>query len=125
MLHSRVTTFAEIAAQVDFIAGRLPMESDLYTNKKNKTTPELCAQILADIKPVLAATPAWNNDSLFALLKDFAAETGVKSGAVMWAVRVAVARKAITPGGATELLEVLGREEALARIEQAIAELNA
>ena len=125
LLHSRVTTFAEIAAQVDFIAGRLPMESDLYTNKKNKTTPELCAQILADIKPVLAATPAWDNDSLFALLKDFAAETGVKSGAVMWAVRVAVARKAVTPGGATELLEVLGREEALARIEQAIAELNA
>ena len=125
LLHSRVTTLAEIAAQVDFIAGRLPMEGDLYTNKKNKTTPELCAQILADIKPVLAETPAWDNDSLFALLKDFAAETGVKSGAVMWAVRVAVARKAVTPGGATELLEVLGREEALARIEQAIAELNA
>ncbi|MBQ3199011.1 MAG: glutamate--tRNA ligase [Firmicutes bacterium] len=125
LLHSRVTTLAEIAAQVDFIAGRLPMEGDLYTNKKNKTTPKLCAQILADIKPVLAETPAWDNDSLFALLKDFAAETGVKSGAVMWAVRVAVARKAVTPGGATELLEVLGRDEALARIEQAIAELNA
>ncbi len=125
LLHSRVTTFAEIAAQVDFIAGRLPMEGDLYTNKKNKTTPESCAKILADIKPVLAETPTWDNDSLFALLKDFAAETGVKSGAVMWAVRVAVARKAVTPGGATELLEVLGRDEALARIEQAIAELNA
>lgn len=125
LLHSRVTTFAEISAQVDFIAGRLPMEGDLYTNKKNKTTPESCAKILADIKPVLAETPAWDNDSLFTLLKDFAAETGVKSGAVMWAVRVAVARKAVTPGGATELLEVLGRDEALARIEQAIAELNA
>ena len=41
---------------------------------------------------------------------------GVKSGAVMWAVRIAVAGLAVTPGGATEIMEVLGKEETLRRI---------
>lgn len=123
LLHTRVNTLNEVTEKVDFIAERLPVDLSLYTNKKNKTTPELCAEILAAITPRLAAAPVWQNDELFALLKAFAEEAGYKSGAVMWAVRVAVARKAVTPGGATELLEVLGREEALARLAQAMQEL--
>lgn len=124
LLHTRVNTLNEVVEKVDFIAERLPMELDLYTNKKNKTTPELCAEILVAILPRLQAAEVWANDELFALLKAFAEECGYKSGAVMWAVRVAVARKSVTPGGATELLEVLGKPEAIARIEQAIAELQ-
>lgn len=124
LLHTRVNTLNEVVEKVDFIAERLPMELELYTNKKNKTTPELCAEILTAILPRLQAAEVWANDELFALLKEFAEECGYKSGAVMWAVRVAVARKSVTPGGATELLEVLGRGEAMGRIEQAIAELQ-
>ncbi len=122
LLHTRVSTLAEIPAMVDFIAARLPFDAALYANKKNKTTPELCAEILTGVRPLLSDA-VWQNDALFALLKDYAAASGYKAGAVMWAVRVAVARKAITPGGATELLEVLGREEALERIDQALQEL--
>lgn len=122
LLHTRVSTLAEIPAMVDFIVARLPFDAALYANKKNKTTPELCAEILAGVRPLLSDA-VWQNDALFALLKDYAAASGCKAGAVMWAVRVAVARKAITPGGATELLEVLGREEALERIDQALQEL--
>lgn len=120
LLHTRVNTLNEVVEKVDFIAERLPVDPELYTNKKNKTTPELCTAILTDILPELANAPVWANDELFALLKAFAEKTGYKSGAVMWAVRVALARKAVTPGGATELLEVLGRDEAIARIEEAI-----
>lgn len=123
LLHTRVNTLNEVVEKVDFIAERLPMDLELYTNKKNKTTPELCREILLGILPRLEAAEVWANDELFALLKAFAEEAGFKSGAVMWAVRVAVARKAVTPGGATELLEVLGKKESLARIEVAIAEL--
>lgn len=123
LLHTRVNTLNEVVEKVDFIAERLPMDLELYTNKKNKTTPELCREILLGILPRLEAAEVWANDELFALLKAFAEEAGFKSGAVMWAVRVAVARKAVTPGGATELLEVLGKGESLSRIEVAIAEL--
>jgi glutamyl-tRNA synthetase len=123
LLHTRVSTLNEVRDKVGFIVSRLPMEGDLYTNKKNKTTPELCKEILVETKTLLEGCTSWDNDTLFELLKGYAAESGRKVGAVMWAVRIAVARQSVTPGGATELMEVLGREESLGRIDQAIAEL--
>ena len=79
---------------------------------------------MQEVKPQLADCDDWQNDALFELLKAYATAAGVKAGAVMWAVRLAVARQAVTPGGATELMEVFGKEESLARIELAIAELQ-
>ena len=125
LLHTRVITFAEVPGKVDFVAGRLPLDAEAYTNKKNKTTPELCLQVLQQVRPLLADVVDWQNDTLFELLKQYAADSGHKAGAVMWAVRIAVARKSVTPGGATELMEVFGREESLSRIDLAITELGA
>ena len=124
LLHTRVSTINEAANMVDFVAERLPLDLANYTNKKNKTTPELCLRILQEVQPLLAACEDWQNDTLFELLKAYAAESGVKAGAVMLAVRLAVARQAVTPGSATELMEVFGKAESLARIELAMAELQ-
>ena len=124
LLHSRISAFCDIREQVGFVKERLPMESDLYTNKKNKTTPELCKAILADCLPLLEAAQTWDNDTLFGILKQYAADTERKAGAVMWAVRIAIARQAVTPGGATELMEVFGREETLGRMRFALEELQ-
>ena len=124
LLQSRISAFCEIKDQVKFVLERLPMDSSLYTNKKNKTTPELCKDVLTDVLPLLKDCVDWNNDALFALLKDYAASKELKAGAVMWAVRIAIARQGITPGGATELMEVFGKEESISRMEQAIAELG-
>lgn len=123
LLHTRIAAFSDIKAQVAFVTERLPMTSDLYTNKKNKTTPELCKVILEEALPLLEQCSTWDNDALFALLKQYAADTGRKAGAVMWAIRVAIARQAVTPGGATELMEVFGKTETLARIQVAVEEL--
>ena len=103
---------------------RLDMDSSLYTNKKNKTTPENCREVLADCIDVLKGVDNWDNDTLFAILKEYAEKTEKKAGAVMWAIRIAVARQGITPGGATELMEVLGKNETIERIELAISELS-
>ena len=100
------------------------MDSSLYTNKKNKTTPENCKEVLIDCLPLLEATEKWDNDTLFALLKDYATSKEKKAGAVMWALRIAIARQGITPGGATELMEVFGKEETINRIKLAINELS-
>lgn len=123
LLHTRISYFNEIKDMIGFVTSRLPMESDLYTNKKNKTTPENCKEVLVDCLPILEAVEAWDNDTLFATLKDYATAKEKKAGAVMWAIRIAIARQAITPGGATELMEVFGKEESIARIKQAIEEL--
>lgn len=124
LLHSRISAFSDIKDSVAFVTNRLDMDSSLYTNKKNKTTPESCLEVLKDCLPLLEAVSDWNNDQLFAVLKDYAASKEKKAGAVMWAIRIAVARQGITPGGATELMEVFGKEESLDRIRLAISELE-
>ncbi len=123
LLHTRIAAFSDIGEQIGFVCERLPMGDDLYTNKKNKTTPEICKGILIDALPVLEGMENWCNDCLFESLKAFAESKEIKAGAVMWAIRVAVARQAVTPGGATELMEVFGKEESIARIKLAIEEL--
>lgn len=123
LLKSRISCFSEIKDAVGFVTARLDMTADLYTNKKNKTTPESCKAVLVDCLPLLEGVDNWENDTLFAVLKDYAAAAEKKAGAVMWAIRVAVARQGVTPGGATELMEVFGKEESIARIKKAIEEL--
>ena len=125
LLHTRIDTFGEIAEKADFVINRLEMTSDLYTNKKNKTNPENCLETLKEVLPLLENAENWDNDNLFALLKQYSADSGKKAGAVMWAVRIAIARKGITPGGATELMEVFGKEESISRMKLAIEELTA
>ncbi len=123
LLKTRIATFGDIEESIEFIVKRLPMDNELYNNKKNKTTPEICKTILEEILPVLEEMDKWCNDCLFEKLKSFAEKTERKAGAVMWAVRVAVARLGVTPGGATELMEVFGKEESINRIKLAIEEL--
>ena len=123
LLHTRISCFSEIRDVIGFVTSRPEMSSELYVNKKNKTTAESCKEVLVDCLPLLESAESWDNDTLFALLKDYAAEKEKKAGAVMWAVRIAVGRQAVTPGGATELMEVFGKEESLGRIRQAIEEL--
>ena len=124
LLHTRVATFGEIEGQIEFVCKRLNLDIDVYSNKKNKTTPDICKEILVFALPVLRDVDSWSNDNLFATLKDIATKMERKAGAIMWAIRVAVARQAVTPGGATELMEVIGKEETIERIELAISELS-
>lgn len=130
LLKTRLSSFGDIPSAVAFL--REPAELDaegiaaLYTNKKNKTDPGVCLGILKEMLPVLSAYDGdWVSDPLFELMRGYAEKAGVKTGAVAWAVRAAVARQAVTPGGATELMEVLGRERSLERIALAVSELEA
>ena len=124
LLHTRISYFGEIRQSIGFVTSRLEMDSSFYTNKKNKTTPENCKEVLVDCLPILEAVENWDNDTLFAVLKEYSASKEKKAGAVMWAVRIAGGRQVITPGGATELMEVFGKAESIARIKQAIEELE-
>ena len=85
---------------------------------------ELAEPYLREVLPVLEAQEAFDNDSLFETLKSFAGEKEYKIGYVMWPLRTAVSGKQNTPGGATELMEVLGKEESLKRIRAGIEKLS-
>lgn len=124
LLHTRVSTLNEAVDMADFVCERLPFDRTLYNNKKNKTDPETCKDILKCVLPVIMNCSEWTNNYLYDMFKEYCENSTYKIGALLWAIRIAVARKKITPGGATELMVVLGKEESISRIEQAIDELE-
>ena len=92
----------------------------MYTHKKMKTTEETALTVLKDILPLLEAQEDYSNDALYQLLLSYVTEKGVKNGYVMWPVRTAVSGLQMTPAGATEIMEILGKEETLIRIRKGI-----
>ena len=125
MVRTRIEIFPDIAGMVDFF-GRLPdYDISLFTHKKMKTNAESSLAVLKDILPILEKQEDFSNDALFAVLKAYIQEKGFKNGFVLWPVRIAVSGRQTTPAGATEIMEVLGREESVARIREAIRRLEA
>ncbi len=122
---SRIETFNDIPELLGFFEEVPEYDISLYTHKKMKTTPEISLDVLKKVLPVLENTEDYTNDALYALLVDFAKENSLKNGQVMWPVRTAVSGKAQTPGGATQLMELLGKEESIARIRRAVEKLEA
>ena len=92
----------------------------MYAHKKMKTTQESALSVLKDVLPLLEAQEDYTNDALYQLLLTYVSEKEVKNGYVMWPVRTAVSGLQMTPAGATEIMEVLGKEETLARIRKGI-----
>lgn len=124
MVQGRIEIFPEIEEHVDFINGVLDYDVDMYTHKKMKTDPVISLEVLKAVLPLLQETEDYSNDALFELLKNFAAEHGWKNGQVMWPIRTALSGKMSTPGGATQLLELFGKEESEKRLEAAIKKLE-
>ena len=120
MVKSRIEVFPDIKDHIDFLEELPDYDVSMYTHKKMKTSVESSLQVLTDLLPILEAQEDYSNDALYATLTAYVTEKGVKNGYVMWPVRTAVSGKQMTPGGATELMELLGREESCARIRKGI-----
>ena len=126
MVKTRIEIFPDIKDQIDFFESVPEYSSEMYTHKKMKTDAEISLKVLKDILPVLEAMDEkeYNNDALYNMLVDFAAKSELKNGTVLWPIRTALSGKQMTPCGATEILEVLGKEESLVRIKAAIEKLS-
>ncbi|WP_294148638.1 glutamate--tRNA ligase [uncultured Clostridium sp.] len=124
MVKTRVEILPEIEAQIDFFEELPEYDTEMYVHKKMKTTKETSLEVLKELLPVLEAQEDYSNDGLFAVLSAYVAEKGVKTGFVMWPIRTAVSGKQMTPAGATEIMEVLGKDESLKRIRKGIELLS-
>ena len=124
LVQSRCEILSDLPERVDFL-DRLPdYDTALYVHKKSKTTLENSLTSLQTVLPVLEAQEDWSNDALYQTLADLAAREGVKNALILWPLRVAVSGKASTPGGATELCALLGKDESLRRVRDGIARLG-
>lgn len=124
LVKTRIEVFPDIREQIDFFEAVPEYDIDMYTHKKMKTNPESSLEVLRDLLPMLEALEDYSNDVLFEALKEYVQQKELKTGYVMWPVRTAVSGKQNTPGGATEIMEILGKEESLRRIKKAIEKLE-
>ena len=124
MVKTRIEVLPDITDLVDFFEAVPEYDIAMYTHKKMKTNPEISLEVLEKILPVLEGTEDYSNDAMYELLCGFAKENGYKNGQILWPIRTALSGKQMTPAGATEILEVLGKEESIQRIKAAIEKLS-
>ena len=123
VLQPRIEVLNQITEQTDFLAKMPEYDIALYENKKMKTNPEIAAKALNLVLPVLESIGDWTNENLFNTLKETAVTNEMKNGQILYPVRIALSGKETTPGGATELAHILGKDETLQRIKAALAKL--
>lgn len=123
MIKTRIEVWPDIAEMVGFFRELPAYDTAIYTHKKMKTDAATSLAVLHELLPVLREQEDYTNDALFARLKTFIEEKGYKNGYVLWPLRIAVTGKEMTPCGATEAMEILGKDESLRRIEAAVTKL--
>ena len=124
MVKTRIEVLPDIKEHIDFFESVPDYSVDLYTHKKMKTNPENSLVLLTEVLPVLEAQDDFSNDALFETLQAFGKDREYKTGYIMWPLRTAMSGKQTTPGGATELMSVLGKDESIKRIKSAIEKLS-
>ena len=115
LLKPRITRFTQIPEKLAFMKSLENYDLDLYEHKKSKSTKETALDALESAIPVLEECD-WNRDALGEAIKNLAEKKEVKNSVIMWPVRIAAAGVAVTPGGCSEVLILLGKEESLRRI---------
>ncbi len=124
MVQTRIEVFPDIPELIDFFEKVPEYDVSMYRHKKMKTTEETSLAVLKEVLPVLEEQEDYTNDPLYERLSVFVKEKGYKNGYVMWPLRTAVSGKQMTPAGATEIMEIIGKEETISRIRAAIGKLE-
>lgn len=125
LLKTRISKLSEIDERMSFFLTLTEYDKELFLNKKNKISEfDTVKLVLNEALAILKDVEEFNNDALFASLSVLNEKLGLKTGTIMWCIRIAVSGLSATPGGATEIMDVIGKDEAIARIEQALSKLN-
>lgn len=117
LVRTRIQTFGEIPEKLDFLEEFGKYDTELFVNEKQKSSLDTAKTLLPQIKVALEKTGEWNNAALFDALVKFSVDSGIKKQAVLWIARIAITGKSATAGGATEIAELIGKEETLKRID--------
>lgn len=123
MVKTRIERLTDIASHIDFFEALPEYDTEMYVHKKMKTDKASSLQVLQEVLPLLEGFDDYSNDALYGLLSGYVTEKGLKTGYVMWPLRTALSGKQSTPAGATEIMEILGKEESIKRIQVGISKL--
>lgn len=123
LIQPRVVRLTEIPQMIDFLLHLPEFGPDLFVQEKSKSTLQTSRAVLEQVRGLLIDLEDWTHPRLQESLKSFAQSSGYKVATVMWPVRIALSGLLNTPGGATEIAEILGKAESIRRIGLAIEKL--
>lgn len=124
MVKTRIEVFPDICEQIDFFEELPEYSTQMYTHKKMKTNSENSLEVLQELLPIMEAQEDFSVEALHQAAMAYIEAKGIKNGQAMWPLRTAVSGKQCTPAGAFEIMNVLGKEESLARIQKGIEMLK-
>ena len=124
LVKTRIEVFPDITEKIDFFEELPEYDISMYTHKKMKTNSENSLEALRELLPRFEALDDYSIPAVEKVAMDYVAEKGCKNGQALWPLRTAVSGKQMTPGGAYEIMEILGKEESLARIRKGIERLE-
>ncbi|MBO4505524.1 MAG: glutamate--tRNA ligase [Lachnospiraceae bacterium] len=124
LVKTRIETLCDIPDMIDFFETLPDYDVEMYTHKKMKTNSENSLETLREMLPRLEALDTFTMENLSELVAKYVEEKGIKNGIALWPLRTAVSGKQMTPGGAYEIMTILGKEESLARIRKGIEKLE-
>lgn len=125
LMKTRIEVFPDIPEKIDFFDELPEYDVAMYTHKKMKTNSEISLEVLKETLPILEAQNDYSLDALHDVISAYIADKGVKNGVVLWPLRTAVSGKQSTPGGAFEIMEIIGKDETISRIRKGIEMLEA
>ncbi|WP_171176699.1 glutamate--tRNA ligase [Ruegeria sp. HKCCD8929] len=114
-LKDRARTFPELLEKAHFVLTSRPIEPD---EKAAKALASVSDGILSELTPHVQ-NASWTRDGLEEALNAFAEARGLKFGKLAGPLRAVLAGRAVTPS-VFDMMLVLGRDEALARLSDAV-----
>jgi glutamyl-tRNA synthetase len=124
LTQGRTEALNRIPEMVSFLADMPEYDLALYTHKKMKADPAIALNALKLLRPVLEAVVDWTEETLHSAIMPAVEASGLKTGQMLWPLRVALSGRASTPGGAVEIAYLLGRDESIDRVDRAIGKLS-
>ncbi|RRD95553.1 glutamate--tRNA ligase [Clostridiales bacterium COT073_COT-073] len=121
---TRVETLNDTTDLLAFFKEMPEFDPSIYTHKKMKTNPEVALDMLEKIEPVLETIADWSQENIHDTVMAYLQENEIKTGMMLWPLRIAVSGQESTPGGAFEILKILGKKEAIQRVKNSIARLR-
>ncbi|MDD4832542.1 MAG: glutamate--tRNA ligase, partial [Clostridia bacterium] len=124
LLQGRIEFFGEIGEKVDFLEEFGEYDTELYINQKQKSDKEIAFTVLPHVLETLKNVETWENSALYEALKNLAVSLNLKNSQILWPTRIALSGRDSTPGGATELAELIGKDETIKRLKFSIELLS-
>lgn len=124
LVKTRIETLCDIGDMIDFFDELPEYDVGMFTHKKMKTNTESSLKVLTDLLPSFEALDDYSEAAIENVIMSYIKEQGIKNGQGLWPVRTAVSGKQSTPGGAYEIMNIIGKDESLKRIRIAIDKLQ-